>query len=252
MRRHLSVLLLFVRHSIYKVLLLLAGLGAAEALLFWRALSLMRADPELSTGLELAFENAHTALLFGAAFLLLCVLLAGVGCELGSRQGYTLNRLSIGPRAVLVWQAVCNCLYLLLFWAVQILLVLLLCRWYVSTVDPANAGPQTIFLAFYRSDLLHALLPMEHTAVYVRNAILLPAVAVSLACWPARQRRGGGLPVSVPIAAVVATLSFRCDATAAANGRLLAAGLVLAIAAFNVYWVSIRRADDETELAVAP
>ena len=57
---------------------------------------------------------------------------------------------------------------LVIFWAAQVLFVLLLCRVYLAKADPACVNAQTVFLAFYRQKFLHSLLPLAETSRWVR------------------------------------------------------------------------------------
>ena len=234
MKQHFSVLMLFLRSSLYKALLLFAAMGAVEAFGFWRAVTQDSADV---VGLEETFASARTALVFFLAFLYLCQLLAKVGCEFTSKQSYTLRRLSISHTAVFLWQAVANCLILLLFLGVQTLFVLLMCRWYLAVADPARVSAQTVFLACYRNDFLHALLPLEHYILYLRNALLVLAMGTELACCPVHQRRGG-IPVGVAIVAGIFLLSFQCRYSSGSAARvLLMAALAVAVTVFNVHFI---------------
>ena len=82
MRQHLSVLTLLTRSTIYPIAVLLAVMAAVEAVLFSLA---MGANWTLSlTGM---IRSSRIVWVFGAAFLLLTVLLCRTGCEVGSRQG---------------------------------------------------------------------------------------------------------------------------------------------------------------------
>ena len=181
MRQHLSVFMLYVRSSLYKVLLLLIGMAAVECGLFMWTLN----D---AMSLESIWENSHILYVFIACALLITLLLCLIGCERGNRQGYTLRRLSVPESAVVLWQSLCNVGCYLLLWVAQIGIALGLCQWYV--VQTGVSSNQTIFLAFYRSNFLHNLLPLEETSLWVRNVLLLITFGMVTACFSFRQRRG--------------------------------------------------------------
>ena len=60
------------------------------------------------TQLEVIFDNAHTDLLFAAAFLLITVTLCIPTCQFSSQTGYTLKRLSISERSIFFCQTAYN------------------------------------------------------------------------------------------------------------------------------------------------
>ena len=184
MRQHLSVLTLLTRSTIYPIAVLLAVMAAVEAVLFSLA---MGANGTLSlTGM---IRSSRIVWVFGAAFLLLTVLLCRTGCEFGSRQGYTLRRLSISERAVFAWQWGYNTACYLLLWWWQALIAFALCLWYASQAGPELVGSQTIFLAFYRSELLHSLIPLEEVSRWVRNGVMALGLGACAALEPFLQRR---------------------------------------------------------------
>lgn len=188
MAQHLSVFKIYIRSSLYKVLLLLTGMAAVESLLFAVRLSALRKDAGAQLALEAVLESSNIAWISWLFMVLITIVLCINGCERGSRQGYTLRRLSIPESAVVLWQCVCNICCYLLFWAVQTVTAFGLCRWYV--VKMGIGSNQTIFLAFYRSTFLHNLLPLDETGLWVRNVLLLIAFGMASAYFSYRQRRG--------------------------------------------------------------
>lgn len=188
MKKHLSVFMLMARSSFYKILGLLAAAAAVEGVLFW--LALRRGPVQGSFGLELVIEDSHMIWVFGVCFLLMTLLLALTGCEGKSKCGYTLQRLSVSGRWVFFWQSVYNVLCYLLLWAVQILVAVALCRLYERLAAPEYVSGQTVFLAFYRSDFLHSLLPFEDAVFWVRNAAFALSLGICAARFPLAQRAG--------------------------------------------------------------
>lgn len=188
MKKHLSVFMLMARSSIYKILGLLALMAAVEGALFCFVLS--RGDVGGAYSLELMIQQSHILWVFGAGFLLMTLLLALTGCEGKSKCGYTLKRLSVSERWVFFWQSVYNVLCYLLLWAVQILIAVALCRLYEGLAAPEYVSGQTVFLAFYRSDFLHSLLPFEDAVFWVRNAAFALSLGVCAARFPLAQRAG--------------------------------------------------------------
>ena len=116
MKSSFSVFLLFLRHSVWKVLLLLAAMAGVELGLF-AALMPDPATHSLETCLAACGRPLGIVLLMGFASLGCLLLADGAGGK--HRLSYTLDRLAVSPRAVLACQAVYNLLVWLLFGAVQ-------------------------------------------------------------------------------------------------------------------------------------
>lgn len=206
MRRYLSVLALAARSTIYRVFGLLLLTFAAEAALFYRALQ-SAATGGLDTP-EALIDGSGIPLVCGASFLLLCALLSLTGYErAGCKTRYTIRRLSVREETVVLLWACYNTACFILFWAVQVLAALVLCRWYLAAVDPAYWNGQTVFLAFYRSGFLHSLLPLAEKTRFVRNGALAAALGLASACFAMKQRRGK-LGTAVAVLAVVTLVKF--------------------------------------------
>ena len=187
MKRHGSVLLLMVRHTGWRSLLVLTAMAAAEVGTFLAYL------PENLSGMAVsaALWNCRfpLALCIFAGFVLISAFLAGATDGKGSvRTAYTLDRLSVSPRWVLLWQGICNCLTLLLFWCVQVLLFFLLCalfRWRGGTI-----GPQGLLLVCLQDRLFRLFLPLAGGYRCVLLAVLFLGVGFSAATASAARRRG--------------------------------------------------------------
>ena len=188
MKKQVSVFMLMARSTVFKITGLLVIMAGVEIGLFSLAFQKVLAGACLT--LEDFIEESHISLVLGLCFLAMAAVLCLTGCEFGSRQGYTLKRLSISIKMVFLWQSLYNTICFLLLWAAQLGIALLLCKWYVARADPALVSGQTIFLAFYRSDFLHALLPLEETSCWIRNGILALGLGISSAYFPIRQRAG--------------------------------------------------------------
>lgn len=235
MRQHSSVLMIAARSTIYRILALLLLMIAAETALFWR---LLRKAPtgELYALQEL-FRLSGIAFVSGAAFLLLCAILCLVGYELsGSRTRYTIQRLSVHEKTSALLWGVYNMLCLLLFWAVQLLIVMLLCRLYFARMDPMYYNDQSIFIAFYNNSFLHSLLPLDETSRYIRNAMIILALGPALACFSLRQRRGQKGAGAIAFFTVTATLTFPRK-TGGLLSDLLIIITALAVALYYLYYI---------------
>ncbi len=203
MRRHGSVLLWLCRSSLSPMLLLLLAAGAAQA--GWFLAGMGRA-----ASLETLLAGGALAVPAALCLLLLCALLAGVGCDRGAAKcGFTLRRLRVTERAVLLWQWAYNTACLLLLWAFELLLAFGLCVLFTARQEPSLVSGQTVFLAFLRSPLLHGLLPLGEWSLWARNALLAVTLGGACALLPYKQRRGR-LGWETPAAATLALFSFPC------------------------------------------
>jgi hypothetical protein len=226
MKRHLSVLMLAAGSTVCKIAGLLLAMAAAEGALFYITLKSLQGGPG---SLEQVFTQSRIALVSGLFFLILCALLSLTWCELrGSRLRYTMGRLSVREETTAVWHAAYNVLILFVFWAAQLAVALLLCRYYASVADPAYVSRQTVFLAFYRQKFLHSLLPLGETTRYIRNAALILSLGVSAASFSYRQRHGlRGVAVALLAAFTVAVFAGNMGSF---SGDILVSLAALAVA----------------------
>lgn len=186
MRKHLSVFMLYTRSSLYRILILFLLMATAEIALFY--LSAERIISSNIIGLERMFDKSYIGLVMGAVFVLMSIQLCLMGCEFGSKQSYTLRRLSVGEESVFVWQALFNAFAYFMLWALQLVLVWAMCIYGTEKMGPL-ASNQNIFLAFYRNDFLHSLLPLAETSRLIRNILLIIALGLSSALFSYHNRR---------------------------------------------------------------
>ena len=193
MKKHLSVLCLTARSSVYKMVLILPLMAAVQAVLFWFYLQegMKTAAAGIANApLESLFDKPLLSAVFFAAFLAVTFFLCRTGCGLGAQPGYTLDRLSVSPRTVWILQATYNTAVFLLLWFAEAAVSLGLCTLYMHAADSAAVSAQTVFLATYRSEFLHAVLPMYDAALWVRNLVFALTLGTVTATFPYKQRRG--------------------------------------------------------------
>ena len=188
MKKHLSVFMLMAQSSIYKVISVLILMIVTETGLFYMRMKQgMIGD---SFNLEMAVDESRILWILGIAFVLITIFLCQIGCGFSSKTGYTLQRLSISERMVFVWQSIYNMMCYSLLWFVQILVVFGVCSLYVTMAPEGDVTNQTIFLAFYRNDFLHSLLPMEDAGFWFKNVLIVLSMGICSAHYPMAQRRG--------------------------------------------------------------
>ena len=225
-KKHFSVFMLMARSTIYKILGLFVLMAAAEGALFWLALG--RGPTDSGFSLERVVQGSRMVWVFGICFLLLTALLSWACRQVSG--SYTAMRLSVSGGWVAFWQSVYNVLCYLLFWAVQILIAVVLCRVYTARAPAEYVTGQTVFLAFYRSKFLHSLLPFEDAVFWVRNA----AFALTLGICAARRPGWADRSVWGQIILTAVVVGFFLRGIGEALGGLAAA---LIVAAFAFYYI---------------
>ena len=187
MKKHSSVFMLMARSTIYRVLGLLILMAVAEGGLFWLRLQQGAIDGNFS--LEAIISESRLSWACAAFFLFVNVILSWGSYTIS--DAYTAARLSVSGKAVYLWQCIYNSLCYLLFWMVQILIGIGLCRVYEAMAPAEFVSNQTVFLAFYRSNFLHSFLPFEDTWVWVRNILLVVALGICSSRIPGKNRKIG-------------------------------------------------------------
>lgn len=243
MKKHISVVLLFARSTVFPMLILLAAMAAGELALFRHSLDIQlraaAAGVEMDS-LEVIIDYSNITLIFGLAFLLLTMLLCLPGCRFGSRTDYTFGRLSLNERAIYWWQAGYNAACYAILWAVQLGVVLACCALYTASAPERVYTGQTVFLAFYRSPLLHALLPLDEILLWLRNLGFLAGLALSTARVPVCVRQG-----KIPAAVIPMTLTMFFFPRAVGDYAFDALILWPTVAVIaGVLWAVLQKEDD--------
>lgn len=240
--------MVIARSTIYKILAMLILLVCAEWFMFRFSLNFALASADAGLGmaaLETLISRSSITWVFAVCFVVMAAFLSKTGCEYGSKQGYTLRRLSVSERNVFVWQSIYNSFCFFMLWSVQTLLAYALCKLYLAKVDPMLTSGQTIFLAFYRNNFLHSLLPLSEVSRWIRNILLLGCLGLAAAHFPYRQRRG---KVGVTIIAMTSlSLVFFSRAIGSLGNDILIIILSIANAAGVLDNVFRGSADEEAE-----
>lgn len=225
MKRHLSVWMLLNRITLLPLLAVCTACTGGQILLFEAGLKAQSFLAEKS--LENAVTYSRIPLAAAAGFVLVLALCV-FGCS-AQQTEHTVRRLRISRSAFCVWHAVHTAACLLVFWAVQLGAVLFCAGMYINRFDPN--GTQTVFLAFWRQPWLHSLLPVLDPLRWVRNLLLLAALAFSAADL-ARRLRGGGRGYWLPVLAAAVLCLFSGAADALARDVIL--GLLSAAAVWSI------------------
>lgn len=180
MKKYISLFALWTRQCVYKFMLLILAMAAAETGLF--AL-------KLSSWQNLEYALSKIASFYGLFFLLLCALMCWVGTQGTGKLGYTLSRLCVSRCGAFACHWLHNSVYFFLFWFAQTGIMLGLC-WMYKYVQGVDYGPQTVLLASYRVDFFHSLLPLADWGVYVGNCLMALSLGAATAHFSALERKG--------------------------------------------------------------
>ena len=190
-KAHLSVLELYLRSSVYKTSTAIAVMALTEAGLFcWRGIRQPSFDE--------AVAESWLVLPFVAAFLAIAVICMNSGAaKTQSIVTYTFRRLQISEKSAYIWHFVCGVICLLLLWAGQAAVFYGLSRLWASAARdlPAEAavyGPQGIYLAFFRNDFLHSVIPLQDPGKLVGNAAQIFACAAACSYLQIKTRQPEG------------------------------------------------------------
>lgn len=224
MKKYLSVFMLMVRSSIYRLMLLMLGAIAAFAALF-----MLLGVPD-TQGLEAAVSNSHFGIAAAVVLALWTLELCLSCCDLGAKSSYTLSRLNISSKKVFFVKLAHDLLSYILLWAFLITLCYGICLLYSVAVRPLSS--QEIMLCFYRDGLFHALLPMRDGIGWLKLALTLIALAVCSAASPMNRKNHVNI---LPSAVCVAIQLFMFDGGIGDLGTAFIFSLVcVGVAAFTL------------------
>lgn len=188
MKKYLSVFEMIARSSLYRVLAVLFTMVAAELAFFWMYVKNPGENGLLH--LELIVDNSHYLIILQLAYVLVTVFLAMTGCNIGSMQVYTLQRLRITEKAYFVLQSIYNIFCYVLLWGTQLAVLLFSANYFSKYNDSPYFSNQTIFIAFHRNNLMHSILPMENWICWMILIFILIGSGIAAADFGWKQRRG--------------------------------------------------------------
>jgi len=196
MKKYISILELFARNTIYKILLVLVLMGTAQIAMFREAMQewipMDYYDLNVQTiehyTLEYMVDRSNSIIFMGIAFVLITAILCWNGCNIGSKSSYTLQRLQVTEKKIFIMQSIYNSLCYVLLLSTQIGVFFIQSSMYVA--QAGHVTNQTVFLAYYRNDFMHSVLPLEGTMRWIANLLIVLGCGVSAAVFAYLQRRG--------------------------------------------------------------
>lgn len=187
MKKYVSVWMLLARSTIYKILDVSVLAAIVEFILFYRTYK----KEVFSEMFQLEYVVAQSGIMwvFVVLVILTIILLGQNGYEFTGKQSYTWKRLQITEKSIFLLQVTYNVACFLMVWAIQLFVAILFGKLYLNWTTPQLISGQTLFLAFYRSNFLHTLLPLEDIVIWIRNFVVIVLWSVICANLPKRQRR---------------------------------------------------------------
>ena len=186
MKRYFSVFEMIARSSFYKVLLTIGGMVIAESVCFY----LSMISPSGRT-IEGYIDQSQYSLIFKIAYILVTILIVLPGMNLGSTQSYTLKRLRIKEKNIFWLQALYNFMAYMLLWGAQLMVIFgSILVYHRNLPEGVVVTNQTYFLAFYRSNFLHSLLPLEDKIGWIILICMAVTSAFATAEFTKEQRIG--------------------------------------------------------------
>ena len=197
MRKHLSVFMLMLRSGVYKMLIIMLGMAVVEA-------AILAIMPEAGTQtLNELVDSSQIYYVYLLATAFTVALMLSV-CSFGSaKPRYTLARLSVSEKTVMFWHWLAAFLVFILLWLWQIMLIYAFALWHSAVAEPGYISSQSIYLANFRSQFIHSVLPLEDTSRFIRNIVMALCMGGVCATGAHNVRRG-----KKPVAAIMLIAVF--------------------------------------------
>lgn len=248
MKKYISILELFARNTIYKVLLVLLAMGVTQfamfrkAMLEWIPMDYYDLDFQAIEHytLEYMVDRSNSHIFMGIAFVLITAILCWNGCNIGSKSNYTLQRLQVKEKTIFIMQSIYNSFCYVLLLGAQIVVFLLQAGVYVTQSE--HVTNQTVFLAFYRNDFMHSILPLEGAMRWITNILILLGCGMSAAVFTYLQRRG---KVAWSLFVVVACVLVGFVQELGELLALVTAFIVAVIVALTAYFHVFQKKEDD-------
>ncbi len=252
--RYISILNLQWKYCFKELILIIAGMAAAQLLLLYRTIEktvsqfvpgavLTELDEALGAKnlqgirFEDLMDKSYWAIIFGAALMLVVGLIyaAPIRQSRGADSWSAWRRLPVaraGLIAAVTFQGMCC---ILMLWAAQLGTVFAGYRIYLDRIPEANRMYSALFLAFVRLDFLRGIFPItspERMAGFWALMLVLCLAAVCSSWGVERRLRWGEVfPLFYAVFLSMAVL------TASSDGIVIVGVLMLA---FGMGWITFR------------
>lgn len=209
MKKVISLLTVTVRSTIYKIILILIGMSGLQLGMFYHAYQkfdfsennfsenyvitgkeMLGQAYGVSWTLESLVEESNISIVFLSAFALIgLVLFWAEGERKGSNTFYFYDRLVVSKKQRISSLTLYNmaCVIMLVF--AEVLTVMGLGAIFKYLIPAEYESVQMYFMAFYKSEFLHCLLPLADVFKWIRNILIFTAAALEIAVCACKKRR---------------------------------------------------------------
>ncbi|MBQ3136195.1 MAG: hypothetical protein IJB74_01800 [Clostridia bacterium] len=245
MRNYLSVFFVQIKSTFNKIMAVILLMGMAQLGLFIHILNSgdiiipnSFTNERFLSGLEgILLDNRAMSFIFASGFLLITVILAINGCKYTSREDYTLRRLNITEKKVMLTKGIYGIFVFSLLLMAEAFVMYIICNIYIYFAEnhpqtfEGSVSNQTVFLSFYRSSLIHSVLPLEDYLKYISTFFTIVGMSFSTASIPYFvKRKKLFLETFILVPAVIINFTSAWTAGLAADLALIGvSGFILGI-----------------------
>lgn len=187
MKKNLTVFILIVRNSFWRILLVLLTMCLIDGLMFFTDVDLLHG---WSISLEELLKDKPFLMGFMIALLWITNILTLFGSGRVNKEFYTLKRLQLSESQIWFLQAIHHALCYLLLLIAEIAFLLFLGRYYVTTSTYQVSGPISVLQGFSTNHLLYNLIPYHNLLRWFRNLVMVVGLGITSATEPVANRRG--------------------------------------------------------------
>lgn len=187
MKKDLSVLMLLVRNSFWRVIGVILVMIMIDGFMFFTDVNLLHG---WSISLEELLKGKPFLMGFMIALLWITNTLTLFGSGKINKEFYTLKRLQLSESQIWFWQALYHTLCYLLLLIAEIAFLLFLGHYYVTTSTYKAVGSTSMLRIFSTNHLLYNLIPYQNLLRWFRNLVIIVGLGITSATEPVANRRG--------------------------------------------------------------
>ncbi len=192
MKKYISVFGLFGKMSFRKIILCFVLLSVLQLSFYCINLNNALSAAESIDSVPILEETFITSF-YGISFLvclcLVCKFLISSQNH-SEKTAYAVQRLQIDEKVFFYVQTVYNAIMLFMLFAVQTVLLFVMCKYYVFKAPSELVSEMSLFMAFYRGDFLHSILPLDETFMVVGNLFIIIGLSFACALFSFKSRHG--------------------------------------------------------------
>lgn len=192
LKQRFSVFELYIRTTFLPVLGIAVAVIAAQCAAFawFLHISVSNLAEYGYPNMEYVIDKYFLAVFGGVGLLLVAYFLSRTGDSSNGKSGYTIRRLAVSEKGVLLTQFLYNTLCIFLYWAALVGGVFAMYGIYQAMLGADAVNSQTLALCFVRSPYIHGLLPYSEPLSVAANILMLPALGFLTAMQSFHRRRG--------------------------------------------------------------